>query len=326
MGNSQLKLTAIDRKLLYELDMDARQSISALAKKTRSSPAGIEYRMKRMEKSGLIRKYITFLDAGKLGLMVWNVYLKLQNATSKEEKEILDYLASLKRTWWVASCSGKWDIIYSLCVKDVKEFYSIAADVHNRYGEFITDQNIEAHAEVEIISRGYFVKKGGMGSTWYKAIEKSMIDGKDLKILKAIAENARLMSTDVAKKTGLTSRIVSYRIAELQKNGIIHRFRLVLDVSKIGMSFYKVVVHLKNYTERKNFALKQHCIDEGNIFHYEQKIGSWMLELELDAGNYESADRQMKRMKEKFPDFIRDYELLLITGEPKAELDLTKQI
>ena len=87
-----------------------------------------------------------------------------------------------------------------------------------------------------------------MGSTWYKAIEKSMIDGKDLKILKAIAENARLMSTDVAKKTGLTSRIVSYRIAELQKNGIIHRFRLVLDVSKIGMSFYKVVVHLKNYT------------------------------------------------------------------------------
>ena len=71
---------------------------------------------------------------------------------------------------------------------------------------------------------------------------------------------------------------------------------------------------------------KQYCIDEGNIFHYEQKIGPWMLEIELDAENYEAADKQLKKMKEEFSDFIRSYELLLIREEPKGEIDLTKMI
>lgn len=92
------------------------------------------------------------------------------------------------------------------------------------------------------------------------------------------------------------------------------------------MSFYKVIVYLKDYNDSKNNTLKQYCIEQTNIFHYEQKMGPWMLELEMDAQDYESADKQLKAMKEKFPDFIRSYELLLITDEPKGDLDLTKMI
>ena len=92
------------------------------------------------------------------------------------------------------------------------------------------------------------------------------------------------------------------------------------------MSFYKAVICVKGFTDGKNSALKSYCIRKGNIFHYEQKIGSWMLELEMDAENYEAADRQMKEMKESFPDFISSYDLLLIREEPKGELDLTGMI
>jgi DNA-binding Lrp family transcriptional regulator len=321
-----LNLDLLDKKLLYELDIDARQPLTQLSKKVRASPSVIEYRLKRMKKEGLIKKYITFLDAGKLGLMIWNVYLELQNASEDEEKQLIKHLCSLKKTWWVARCSGRWDIIYSLCVKDVKEFYNIVTSVHNKFGQHILNQSLAAHAEVEIISRGYFLDKAGTPKTWYKTVERSNLDKTDIKILQTISDNARLSSTAIAEKTGLTQRIVSYRIRELIKKGVIHRFRLQMDVKRMGMSFYKAIIYLKDYNDEKNMALKEYCIRQGNIFHYEQKMGQWMLELELDSQDYETADAQIREMKEKFPDFIRRYELLLIREEPKGELDLTKYI
>jgi len=324
--NEKLKLTLLDKKLLYELDIDARQPLTVLSKKVRASPAVIQYRMKRMEDAGFIKNYISFLDAGKLGLMIWNVYLQLQNTAEKEEKEIIQYLSEQKKTWWVSRCSGKWNLIYSICVKDVREFYNFVTNVNNKYGKYIFEQSIAAHAEVEIISRGYFLNKSGKGKTWYKNIEQPNLDETDIKILRQLSSKARMPSTEIAEKTHLTARVVSYRIKELLHRGIIHRFRLHLDTKKIGMSFYKVIIYVKEYTDLKNAGLKEYCINQGNIFHYEQKIGPWMLELELDAENYESADKQLKDMKEVFHDFIRSYELILITEEPKGELDLTKQI
>ncbi|MFA5797467.1 MAG: AsnC family transcriptional regulator [Candidatus Woesearchaeota archaeon] len=326
MSTNLLKIDLLDKKILYALEIDARTPLTILAKKVRSSPAVVEYRLRRMQESGLIKNYITFLDAGKLGLMVWNVYLELQNTTKKEEDELVAYLCNLKETWWVGRCSGKWSIIYSICVRDIKEFYVIATQVNNKFGKYILNQSIAAHAEIEIISRGYFLDKPGIGKTWYNTIKKAKLDETDIKILRVLSENARMPSTEIARKTKLTARIVAYRIKELVASGIIHRFRPQIDVKKIGMSFYKVIVHLKEYTHQKNTQLKEYCVMQGNIFHYEQKIGPWMLELELDAQNYESADRQLRTIKEQFPDFIRSYELLLITDEPKGGLDLTKQL
>ena len=321
-----IKLSMLDKRLLYELDIDARQPLTKLSKKVRASPALIEYRLKRMEKAGLIKNYITFLDAGNLGLMIWNVYLELQNTTEKIEKEIIKYLVDIKKTWWVAQCSGKWDLIYSICVRDVKEFYETVNEVHNKYGKYILNQSIAAHTEVEIISRGFFINKPGTGITWYKHFEKKELDKTEIKILKAISQNARIPSTEIAKRTGLTQRIVSYRIKDLIKKGIIKKFRLQLDTKKMGLSFYKAIVYVKEYTHQKNMALKEYCIRQGNIFHYEQKIGPWMLELELNSENYESAEKQMKELKERYSDFVRSYELILIKEEHKGSLDLTTQI
>jgi len=326
MTKKPLKLDLLDRKLLYELDIDARLPLTKLGKKVRASPAVIEYRLKRMEKAGFIIKYMTFLDAGKLGLMIWNIHLEFQNTTEKEEKEIIDYVCSLKRCWWVARCVGKWDLIYSLCVKDVKTFYNIVTEVQNRFGQYILNQSLVAHADIHVVSRGYFLNKPGIGKGWYQTVEHPKLDNADKKILGMVCENARMPSTEMARRTGLTARIVSYRLKELIKSGIINRFRLQLDVSKIGMGYYKVIVYIKDYTDEKNRRLKQYCINAGNTIHYEQKMGPWMLEIEFDAESYVAADHHMKTMKEKFSDFIRSYEILLIDDTLKGDMDLSKQI
>ena len=51
-----------------------------------------------------------------------------------------------------------------------------------------------------------------------------------------------------------------------------------------------------------------------------------MLELEMDVESYEKVNELMKEMKEKLPDYIKSYEIMLISNEPKGELDLTQQL
>ena len=321
-----IKLDLLDKKILYELDTNARIPLTQLAKKTRSSVSVVEYRMKKMEKESLIKNYLTFLDAGKLGLMIWNVYLELQNTTEQKEEEILNYLSNVRETWWIATCSGKWDLIFSIGVHDVKEFYEVVTNFHNKFGEYVLNQSIEAHADIEIISRGYFLEKPGKNSGWYKEISKPKLDLTDKKILKIMSKNARLGAVEIASKTNLTARVVSYRIKELMKKGIINRFRLDLDISKIGKNFYKTIIKTKNFTQEKKEQLKKYCINEGNIIHFEEKIGPWLLELEFDSDSYSEADKQMKKIKETFQDFVQSYEILLIREEIKSDFDLTKTI
>ena len=284
------------------------------------------YHAKYAPKKGIIKKFVTLVDAGKLGLTIWNVYLELQNLTPTSKKEIIEYLKNNKKVWWVAVTTGRWNLIYSIFVKDVKDFYNTVEEFNSRFGNYILNQSLAAHVEVEIFSRGYFVNEASNGVTWYKELNPAELDETDKKILKELSSNARASSMELAERLKLTPRIVSYRINELVKNGVICRFRLQLDVSKIGMGFYKVIIHLKNISKERGDSLKEYCRQIGNVFHYEKKIGPWMLELEMDVESYEKANKIMETMKEKYADYIKSYEIMLISDEPKGELDLTQQL
>jgi DNA-binding Lrp family transcriptional regulator len=64
---TEVKIDAVDEKILEELSRDARQSFRQLAIKVGSSPATVIQRVKRMEGEGLIVGYSPVIDYEKLG-------------------------------------------------------------------------------------------------------------------------------------------------------------------------------------------------------------------------------------------------------------------
>ena len=326
MTESIYELDNLDRKILAELDIDSRQPITILSKKLHRARNVIEYRMKKLQEDGIIKNFVTLLDASKLGLDVWNVYLEFQDISSSVEQKMINYLNKNKKVWWVAQTAGKWNMIYSIFIKDIKELYSTINNFNIEFGKYVLNQSLVAHVEAEIFSRGYLINKPAVGVSWSKDTKVEEVDELDKRILRELSTNSRISSTDLAVKLHSTERIIIYRIKDLIKRGIITRFRLQLDTAKFGYHFYKSIIHLKNFEEKQAKLLKDYCKDLGNIFHYEKKIGPWMLELEMDSQSYEKANELMKKMKEAFPDYIKSYELILITNEPKGELDLTQNI
>ena len=91
------KLDIKDRKILYELDINARQSFSEISKKVRLSKEVVNYRIKRLEKLGIVKGYYALINISRLGYMCNRFLIKLKNATPKKEQEIitnLDYRGS----------------------------------------------------------------------------------------------------------------------------------------------------------------------------------------------------------------------------------------
>ena len=74
--------------ILYQLELNARQPNSEIAKKVGLSKEVVNYRIKRLENERVIKSYYAIIDLSKLGYINFRVYLKLIDATPKKEKEI----------------------------------------------------------------------------------------------------------------------------------------------------------------------------------------------------------------------------------------------
>ena len=82
-----IKIDLKDRKIIYQLALDARQPVSKIAKKVRLSPQVVEYKIKRLENLGVITGYYTCIDISKIGYSIFKIYFKLQNQPSNHLKK-----------------------------------------------------------------------------------------------------------------------------------------------------------------------------------------------------------------------------------------------
>jgi Lrp/AsnC family leucine-responsive transcriptional regulator len=62
------KLTSVDRRILTALQRDASISNVALAEQIGMSPSPCLRRVKQLEESGIIRRYVALLDRHKVGI------------------------------------------------------------------------------------------------------------------------------------------------------------------------------------------------------------------------------------------------------------------
>ncbi len=82
------------------------------------------------------------------------------------------------------------------------------------------------------------------------------MDNKDKKILYELDKNSRVSYSQIAKATRLKQETVRYRINSLVKEGVIQKFLAILNTTKLGNSYYQIMLKLQNVNEEsKNFII-----------------------------------------------------------------------
>src|SRR3990170_8040980 len=85
-------LDLLDQKILYELDLDSSQSFLDLSKKLEEPNETIAFRVKRLQKNGYIKNFITTINTSNLNSFYYKFFFKFQKTIPKIERDIIDYL------------------------------------------------------------------------------------------------------------------------------------------------------------------------------------------------------------------------------------------
>ena len=118
----EVKLDLKDRKILAELDFNARQPISKIAKNVNMSKEVVLYRIKKLENTRIIKQYYVIINASKLGYYYCRLLVKFQSISKEIEERIIAYLKGNPRIAYLGILQGSWDLLIGYWVKDLKEF------------------------------------------------------------------------------------------------------------------------------------------------------------------------------------------------------------
>lgn len=312
-----LKLDEYDKKILFELDKNARISTSDIAKVVRKSKQFVDYRIKNFEERKIITGYITVIDYSKLGYTSIRVYLKFHNITLEEQKELENELIKDKEVWWLVTLEGLWDIGYAMAVKDVLDFYEYWDKIVKKYKRFISKKSIVIYTHIRQYPRSYIIGKKNIYPGTLVGASKEIIktDDMDKRILKLISDNAKLPLLEISRKLNTSPQVIKGHMKKLEKTGIIQGYRALIDGSHFGYRYYKSYINLVNTVKIKE--LDSFCQSHPNILNINRTIGGRDYEIELQVKSFDEFEKIMNDMRSNFVGMIDEYEYIVAKEEKK---------
>ncbi len=313
------KLDLRDRKILYELDANSRTSLSDIAKKTGMSKQVVAYRVQRLIDNKVIQKFLTVLDVAKLGFTPYKILIRLRNVNKEKENEILIFLKNHPYIEWFASTDGNWDMNFNILANSALHLYNQLKEIETKFGDFIARMETNIMVLARFYTRDYLlerkqndrtIKKFDNPLTFGSKPEKLKLDEVDKKILQLLATDARISTSEIAKKIDISRNTVNSRIKQLEKNNIIQGYTLVLNDEKLEQMHYKVLFTLHNLSSKREEELDWYITRHPNIWFSNKGIGYFDLEVNLEVKNASEFREIILEFKEKFSDVITNYNVL----------------
>ncbi|MBN1280276.1 MAG: Lrp/AsnC family transcriptional regulator [Candidatus Thermoplasmatota archaeon] len=297
-----------DRKILYELDLDARQSLTQIGKKVGLKKDVVSYRIKRMQDEGIIKNFFTDIDTFRLGYHVFRIYINFQYVTSQMKEEIINYFVEYKNSWVVASAKSEFDMVVVIWVRDIFEFYQFWEKTLDKYEDYFAKYAISIYIKAHVYKKSYLLPnlQTGENREIYQINcggQSVEIDETDHQLLNELAVNARAPLVELAEKLGCSSQTINYRIHNLVKSQVIRAFRVNVDLSKFELKHYKVDIYLKDHKLKK--PVFEYLKDKPYLEYMNLAIGWADLEPEFVVNNFDELLKILEDINTKFSGAIK---------------------
>lgn len=338
-------MDAFDRKILFELDCDSRQSASELARKVKLGRDLVQYRLDRLKSAGILNKCHAMVNPYKLGLTAYKTYLKLESNRERVDQFVKE-LSENRRVTWLAECYGKWDLIFSVLARTPKEFYELHDRLFSDYNDLIMGSSISTLIDWWWFPKKYLLNRPSaqlsdgpdalditsesrilqlptddVRKEWSFVIpeftfgttpDEYVLDELEYGIIQLLSQDARMSVTDIASRVHSTPAIVKYRIQKLEELGVIAGYRVDVDHRVLGMTLFRVQVFLRDYNLKKELELRDYCRHHPHITHYIHQLGECKIEFEVDAKDHDQFNAVIDQVRERFSQTVRSMDYTVV--------------
>ena len=303
-----MDLDLLDKKIMYELDLNARASVTEIAKKVRASKETVNFRIKRLLKEGYIKGFYTVFNTAKLGYFYYKTFLKFHRTTPEIEKEIIEYVKSQKNCAYLGSCEGPYDLTFLLMVKNARQFKEFLTNFKEKFGDYVPEKEVHTVLTTHRLNEKFlFAGKTSKHSFYQDEISHYSIDIIDAKIMQILSTEARINLIDLGNKINIDSKVVKYRIKKLEKEGIIIAYVSAPNFGKLGLQFIQINFNLKNIKTASSII---EFFDKTNKCLYAlELLGKYDLTIEIHVENDGVLREIMEDFKQQFVEQYNDYDI-----------------
>jgi Lrp/AsnC family leucine-responsive transcriptional regulator len=143
MDNSEkVELDKLDMEILKIISVNSRKSLVDLADKLHSTVRIVQYRIKQMEKKGVISGYRISIDYNKLGIKFYKCFLYLGNSDLKKVNELENYFLNNKNIIHDVKVLGNWDYEPEFEVFSEEEFEKILGEMKDKFSDIISKMDV----------------------------------------------------------------------------------------------------------------------------------------------------------------------------------------
>ncbi|TAL51680.1 MAG: Lrp/AsnC family transcriptional regulator [Nanoarchaeota archaeon] len=312
-----IKLDLKDIKILYELGLEGRQSISKLAKKVQLSKQGVKYKIEKLTKEGVIEGYLAVIDLYRLGYVLHRVFFRFQYVSREQMKEIIDFAKNHPNISSIQQFFGAWDMALIISAKNVFEFNNVLRSFYEKFDNLVKGEMITILTDIYQFRHTYADQKYEGATTLHLGGELGLetIDEFDEKILQLLAGDGRIPLFEIARQLDVSDKKVVYRIKKLIERKILLGFTVLLNKDKLDLEQYKIFLTLKNTSSEKEKDLIAHCKFNKQVIQLTKVLGRNALEVDCVVHSKKEAQQIIEEIQVKFADVISNTLTAVVTSE-----------
>jgi Lrp/AsnC family leucine-responsive transcriptional regulator len=138
---SHEEIDETDQKILGLLSENARRTSTDIAQKLGVSVDKIIYRIKQMEKKGIIQGYKTIINTMQIGFQRYVLLLKIQ-AEEKQEVSLVETLRNSNEILYLMRCVGEWNLVIDMCFNNITSLREAMQNIRSRHSEIIKEDTV----------------------------------------------------------------------------------------------------------------------------------------------------------------------------------------
>jgi len=311
--------TKKDLDILFELSLNARATITEIAKKVKLSKQVVSYRLSLLEKNKVILGYSAITNIYMLGKTHYRIFVKYQNMSSEKEEEFMNYLINHPKIVWIAYFDGDLDAAFLVWADNIREFEEVFDEVNEKYGIYFQEKYFSIATKIEYLKYKFLNDKKDTSSLIFgDCYSHYQLDELDKNLLNELNLNGRVTLVDLANKYNSSAKVIRERIEKIRKNKIIIGYNLRLNHNLLGFTHRKILLRLNNTSKEKIKQLSTYLKNNKNVIYLVKPIGDYDYEFELMTKSNEEFHQIIKDLRSKFAEEIKSYNTVIHHKEPKS--------
>jgi len=300
-----------DRKILYELSENARESHNVLARKLKISREVLDYRIKKLEKEGIIYSYQARINISNFIYGGYILLIKCSGLKESQEKLIINKIKNDEHTQYLGRVGGGYDLIIGFTVKDLADLGEYISFINNSFSVYKQRVTfLTMIREFKDSIKGVFLDNEEVNKINSMPIieEKVLIDNIDEKIISILGKGSSTYSWEIAEKVKISDVAVRKRIGKLIERKVILGFRTMIDLTKLGYEvvFLFLKVNFKDKIHEKE--LENFFVSNNKITYATKIIGEYDYVLTTIVKNNLDLNNFIKNLREKLSNSIIEVE------------------